>query len=502
MGRRAAKQDTPDFAFQVGWAPQPGSQEAFLACSAFEVLLHGNRGGGKTDALLMDFAQFVGKGYGADWSGILFRRSFPELQDVIQKSRKWFSLIFPGAKYNKVENKWTFPSGEMLRFAQMKTKDDYEKYHGGAWPWIGWEELTNWPDLVMYLRMMSCCRSSNKAVPLRFRATTNPSGVGHNAVKMRFRLHVWDRINIIDDSVNDEGHGEEIRVTIPSRLAENTALLSANPNYRAKVLAAAASEHERKAWDLGTWDIVSGGMFDDMWRPDVHVLRPFDIPPSWPIYRSFDWGQSKPFSVGWWTVSPGDDLRMADGRLHATVRGDMIRVAEWYGWTPGKPNVGVNQGRGMLATEIAEGIVDRESALFPRHAVTPGPADSSIFDAENGNCIATDMGRMVRSSRGLVPGPVFVRADKSPGSRRTGWQQIRQSLKNAVTENGMPRENPGLFVFDRCEQFIRTVPALPRSEKNPDDVDTDAEDHIGDETRYFVRSTGSIVGFGRSRGHY
>ena len=44
------------------WAAQEGSQKAFLSCPVFECLLHGNRGGGKTDTLLMDFAQHVGKG--------------------------------------------------------------------------------------------------------------------------------------------------------------------------------------------------------------------------------------------------------------------------------------------------------------------------------------------------------------------------------------------------------------------------------------------------------
>jgi hypothetical protein len=49
-----------------------------------------------------------------------------------------------------------------------------------------------------------------------------------------------------------------------------------------------------------------------------------------------------------------------------------------------------------------------------------------------------------------------------------------------------PKENAGLYVFDTCRDFIRTVPMLPRDEKNPDDIDTKAEDHIADETRYRV----------------
>ena len=59
MGRTsAAIAEAP----RIIWAPQPGSQEVFLACPVFEALYDGTRGPGKTDALLMDFAQDVGKG--------------------------------------------------------------------------------------------------------------------------------------------------------------------------------------------------------------------------------------------------------------------------------------------------------------------------------------------------------------------------------------------------------------------------------------------------------
>ena len=59
----------------VVWTPQPGSQTLFLSCPIFEALYHGTRGPGKTDALIMDFAQHVGQGLGSAWRGILFRQA-------------------------------------------------------------------------------------------------------------------------------------------------------------------------------------------------------------------------------------------------------------------------------------------------------------------------------------------------------------------------------------------------------------------------------------------
>ncbi|HKB53039.1 MAG TPA: hypothetical protein VKD22_03510, partial [Ramlibacter sp.] len=77
----------------------------------------------------------------------------------------------------------------------------------------------------------------------------------------------------------------------------------------------------------------------------------------------------------------------------------------------------------------------------------------------------------------------FVSANKGPGSRKNGWQAMRGMLDAALKRD---RERPGLYVFDGCAQFIRTVPTLPRSERDPDDVNSDAEDHTADETRYRI----------------
>lgn len=62
-------------------------------------------------------------------------------------------------------------------------------------------------------------------------------------------------------------------------------------------------------------------------------------------------------------------------------------------------------------------------------------------------------------------------------------------MRDLMKQAGADRpEGPGLWVMEHCRQFIRTIPTLPRDEKNPDDVDTESEDHIGDEARYLVTS--------------
>jgi hypothetical protein len=158
----------------VIWQPACESQAAFLSCPVFEVLFQGTRGGGKTDCLLMDFAQFVGRGFGKDWAGILFRRTYPELEDVEKKANRWFPQIFPDAEYVAGKHLWKFRTGETLKFRHAERIADYQKYHGHEYPWIGWEELTNWATPDLYVKMMSVCRSSNPSVPRHIRATCNP----------------------------------------------------------------------------------------------------------------------------------------------------------------------------------------------------------------------------------------------------------------------------------------------------------------------------------------
>jgi hypothetical protein len=502
---RAAEAKMPSKRFlkdgrEVIWEALPGSQYEFLrSTEIFEVLFHGTRGPGKTDSLIMAFAKHVGKGYGAAWRGIIFRQTYPQLADVQAKTEKWFKLIFGDTcKFNRSKMMWEWDSGEVLFLRHMAKPSDYYNYHGHEYPFIGWEELTNWATDECYKAMFSCCRSSTPGVPRMVRATTNPYGPGHSWIKARFNLSGQWWKSIYQPRPRDEHNNlERPRLAIHGYLEENTVLLQADPHYRQSIISSAANPAMAEAWLKGSWDIVAGGIFGDVWNPAYNIVEAFEIPQSWTIDRSFDWGSSRPFAVGWWAESDGSDVRMPDGTWRSTVRGDLFRIAEWYGWT-GKPN----QGLQLLATDIAKGIVERELAMNIHDRVVPGPADSAIMTSENGNCIALDMEEPVRIGEKSYDGVSWIPADKSPGSRIRGWEQVRMYMKNAWPTKVGPREQPGLFVFERCTQFIRTVPSLPRDEKKMDDVDTDTEDHIADEVRYKIASGQVRGGSGRTVGMF
>ena len=173
--------------------------------------------------------------------------------------------------------------------------------------------------------------------------------------------------------------------------------------------------------------------------------------------------------MGWWAESDGTSATLLDGTSYTFPRGTLFRIAEWYGW-----NGEANTGTRMLATEVARGIIEREDAMSLRHRCRPGPADSSIYNMENGQSIAGDM-EMV--------GVLWEKANKSPGSRKQGWELMRRYFK--ASRDKEP-DTPGMYIFNTCRQFARTIPVLTRLPRDEDDIDTNTEDHIADETRYRV----------------
>ena len=466
----------------VVWSPYPGAQEKLMTCPIWEVLLHGNRGGGKTDVLLMDYAQGVGVGYGSDYRGLLLREATTELGDVIAKSRKWFPRMFPGSKFNRSKKIWEFPDGETLWFNYARVNEDYDQYHGHEYPWIGWEELTNQPVPDIYLKLMSCNRSSNADIPKKYRSTCNPSGPGHAWVKQRFIDTVGAGRVFSEDvvvEVPDES-GEIVKKTLQvtrthlrSRRSENKALMNADPLYEAKLIQMTQdNEMLRKAWIDGDWDLIFGGFFTDVWDPKVHVKKAFQPPSSWEAFRSFDWGSSKPWSVSYMFEADGTQPEDAFGEplLDFYIpQGSIIVPTEIYGWT-GKPN----EGDQALSQSIADRVNMMDAAVHMEFGirVAPGPADNSIWDVRDGSSIGASM----RSF-----GTDWTKSYKGSGSRISGWAMIRQMLGAA---GRLDREHPHLYFFQAASHHIRTLPLQQRDEKKPEDIDTTLEDHAMDSLRY------------------
>jgi hypothetical protein len=437
----------------VAWEPHPGSQRRFLSCPVFECLYEGTRGPGKTDALLMSFAQFVGKGFGAAWTGILFREEYKQLADVIKKSRRWFKKFFPEAEFLKAPTdlKWVFPGGEELLFRVGKDEDDYWDYHGHEYPWIGFEELTNWRSLEFYEMMHSCCRSSQPGMPRMVRATCNPYGRGHAVVKERFQIS--------DDPTEREGiiirdkQGRE-RTYVHGSIFENTTLLEADPDYL-KTLEGTKDPNRKKAWLLGRWDINIGAFLEGAFDPDQHIVKPFVIPGHWYIWQAMDWGFGKPYAVYWFAKDP-EGKTYIWRELYGVAKDDEGKTLA---------NTGVKESPKTVADKIKareehDAQVGRETSLR-----LTGPDLFARGGAQYGTQVTH---AQTFRKEGLVFRPWWA----GPGSRKAGAMLVRQMF-----------EEDQVRVFSSCEHWLRTVPTLEPDPNDPDDVDTEGEDHAFDVTK-------------------
>jgi hypothetical protein len=476
---------------KVVWAPLAGSQALALSCPAHHILYEGSRGPGKTDAQLMAFRKLVGVGYGAYWRGIIFDREYKNLDDLINKSLRWFPAFRDGARFlrSKGDNKWIWPTGEELLFRQLKRKEDYWNFHGHEFAFIGWNELCKFPNSDLYDMMMSCNRTSFMPslhspdvtkplpnIPLVVFSTANPYGPGHAWVKKKFvdsappGVMVKTVTDVFDPQQQKVRPVTKTQVRLFGSYKENKYL---TPEYVAE-LEKVKDPNKRKAWLEGDWNIVAGGAFDDLWNENIHVVPRFQVPSSWVLDRSFDWGSTKPFSVGFWAKASGEEARLPNGLFFCPPKGSLIRFHEFYGHVPTETNVGLNMSARQIALRIK---AIQESLLADKwilRGVQPGPADNSIFNDERADVdsIAKDMEK---------EGITWERSNKNPNSRKLGLQLTRDRFENALTA-----EAEGIYFMDHCRQAIAQIPTLPRDPDDLDDVDTEAEDHLYDELRYRV----------------
>jgi hypothetical protein len=423
------------------WQPQPGPQSLAVAAPFVpELMFGGARGGGKSDFLLGDFLQDVPEG--AAWRGILFRKSYAELEELIIRAHEVYMPL--GAHYQVAKSTFVFPSGATLKMRYVEHERDAGKYQGHQYTWVGWDELTNWTNGNAYDKLKACVRSAAGVKNKRIRCSANPGGVGHQ----------WVKAYYVDPNPLGMELIEGKRMFIPSKLTDNHILMSNDPTY-IDTLRELGSPELVRAWLDGDWAVVTGAFFPEF-SIEKHVIQPFELPSHLLRFRSADWGSAKPFSVGWWAVSDG--IETPSGLWIPS--GAMIRYREWYGAK--SANVGLR----MTGNQVGRGIGERER----NESITYGVIDPSAYKQDGGPSIAE---RMAQEK------VVFRRADNQ---RIPGWDQVRDRLI------GDEDTGPMMYFFSTCKDSIRTLPAVQHDDTNPEDVNTDGEDHAPDEIRYACMS--------------
>lgn len=429
----------------MAWRPFPGQQEEFLRRREFEILFGGAAGPGKTDCLVAGMTRDVRN---PKYHGLIIRRTFPQLQEIIDRCHRLYPLM--GARYKATDKRWEFPSGAVIDLGHMQHENDKYNYQGKEFHRIGVDELTQFTE-TQYTYLFSRLRTTDPEIIPQIISTTNPGGIGHYWVKERFISIATPGQTHFD---KDTGLS---RIFVPATIEDNPELYNNDPAYLARL--EALPEVEKLRLRHGIWDAFEGQVFSELSR-SAHGIEPFDIPPEWKKYCVFDWGYARPFSVGWYALD-------YDGVIY--------RYREWYGCKEGEANVGLK----MQAWEVARGILERENEKISMRIADPSiwhPRPDSRKREARGTTIFDDF-----ASEGVF----FTKADND---RMHGKQQVHKRLRieqDIDMETGeILAEHPMFYCFNDCEHFWRTIPMLQEDARNPEDIDTDMEDHIYDDFRY------------------
>lgn len=444
-------------------------QTQALITPANELCFGGAKGGGKSFLL-----RAVAIHWAARCPGIqiyLFRRKYPDLiGNHMRGANNFHSLLAPLIKAKKVrilgdkDIRWANGSNIFLR--HLQTEADVSNYQGIEIHIALFDELTHFTE-YQYRTVRSSVRLGDWTPPDSYRLKlprivcgTNPGNIGHHWVKTTFVDHgayTFIRTPPIE--------GGMLRQFIPARAEDNPDLLKNDPTYLDRLEGMGDPAMVRAMRD-GDWSAVAGSMFGDKFRAikngkPWHVLdRAYPIPITWEIWRGGDDGYSSPASIHWLARNPDT--------------GSIWVIREIY-----EPK--------LLPEQLAKRILKIDMAI--RRDFGDGEYDTNDTELhgllDSASFSDTGTGKPSRGQQMNALGcgweKVIKKGDSESKHRVMRVHLMHQMLMPNPRD---PRGMPGIRFFPNCPNAIRTIPSLPVDETDPEDVDTESEDHAFDSITY------------------
>lgn len=476
------------------WKPHKRQADfASIPDSIFEALYGGAAGGGKSELLLM---LPIIRGFYQEprFKGIIFRRTFPELEsEIIVRSKDWYSSA--SGRYNEDKKRWIFPSGALMAFGHVEYESDVRKYDTAEYNYMAFDELTSFTQGQYIYLSRTRCRSSSSRLPAIVRSATNPGNIGHAWVRDHFIKPAPKNTIIIDKQTKLK------RIFIQSFAEDNPYLMQNDPQYVARL--ESLPEAERQAKRYGSWDSFEGQVFSDYREMPAegepenanHICDPFIIPNWWLRFLAIDWGYSAMTIALWGALSPDDRLYI--------YREYTIKQAKTSTWATEVGNYCIGesykdialcrsawQHRGDEATQQEQ--FTRYSGLIARQADD---------DRISGKLLLQEFLRWKEApEKKASSSQMIFSQDRAQYILRTqgseAYERYLRSFRGVKEDIVLPR----LQIFPDCKELRRCIPLCIYdrksnvSEKPAEDVREFSGDDPYDAARYLVMAVNRYLG--------
>lgn len=428
----------------------------FHASKAPNILFGGAAGGSKSYSIRYDAYRHcfaIPK-----FNAILMRRTLGELERNhladVRSEEKRFNQFFGKEimQYRDGRHEVTFNchgvgNESRITFGHCQNPGDEEIYLGPAYDGFYPDEMATF-EKTQIIGIAGRLRSAKRGITARLAGGSNPGG----AHTLWLKAWYIDKDEAGIRERENPKYRAERYAFIPAMLYDNPFYMDPDgtyTNYEERLFA--YDPERRKQLLLGDWDALTGQFFPEFSKTS-HVANIY-IPEGCKIERWIDWGYDPHYGMCLWVAV------FPNGRLYV-----------FYEW---KFN-GAQAKRKLVASEVAQKIrtytLDEVLPLVKSRRITKSLADPSMWskDGHSGEDYSETFGNN---------GVSLIKADND---RVMGWGRLRHWLRNA------PDGHPWLMFHERCVTCIRTLPAVIRDEKDPDDIDTNGEDHAADSLRYGV----------------